>query len=79
MTQNGHENNKEHLFLVRHDEAVRRVVEDFEKEWAVCEVVGNEQIVEMMKNKEKKGSGRRDRSVSRSLCEDLDSASGHCG
>ena len=62
LTHNGMENNKEHLYRITHKPTVSRVFDDFCREWARAEVVGNDKISMMMQKdaetKRKKGNAR---------------------
>ena len=62
LTHNGMENNKEHLYRITHKPTVARVFDDFCREWARAEVVGNDKISMMMQKdadaKRKKSNAR---------------------
>jgi phosphatidylserine/phosphatidylglycerophosphate/cardiolipin synthase-like enzyme len=69
MTNNGHTNNKEHLFRSEEPALIHRVMEDFAKEWGDAEKVTGHHI-EMMEAthhelQEKKDREYRDKSLSR--------------
>ena len=67
MTNNGHENNKEHLLLMEEPGLVNSVMTDFWKEWGRAEVVTQVEIDKMKEIERAAAEKKREKSRSPSV------------
>ena len=73
LTHGGIDNNIEHLLRITNVDVVNKALNDFELFWAQAEPVTQKEIDIMQQKWDAKKSMQRDRSVSRSLSQELDS------
>ena len=67
MTNNGHENNKEHLFRIEEPGVVLDVLADFWREWEKAKVVTQVEIDKMLSKEREAAERKREKSRSLSL------------
>ena len=74
MTNNGHENNKEHLFRIEEPGVVLDVLADFWREWEKAKVVTQVEIDKMISKEREAAERKREKSRSLSLAREASRA-----